>query len=342
MRLLLALLFVLLPAFGREWKISYFFDNARETLHFVDIVFPSVQRGIAVGTVMDEAGERRPRHIAVLTADGGENWTEMKLNEAPRSLFFLNDSEGWMVTDRGISKTNESGRTWKRIYRNSKLLKVWFLDAQHGFAAGLEKTILETRDGGVTWKPVMEAKDLAGPKDETAFTNIAFTNDKVGMIVGTVFGTRPITIQLQTQDAGATWKMSAAPLNGAVEDLKFVGRYGLVLMSFTRTAEISSEVFRSELDTGKSPSVFRRKDRRALSVLPFQDLNFIATIERPERESPRLRLPTRVHIMESADTATWTEAPVDYRASATDMYLAGPDSQHVFAVTDTGMILRLQ
>src|SRR6187549_3741662 len=101
-RFLLAFL-LLIPASAREWKISYFFDQARETLHFADIAFPSATRGIAVGSIVDEVGERPPKHIGLITIDSGDHWTQVKLSDEPRSLFFLNDSIGWMVTDRGIS-----------------------------------------------------------------------------------------------------------------------------------------------------------------------------------------------------------------------------------------------
>ena len=161
-RVLLALVVLVAPAAARSWKVSYFFDDARETLRFTDIAVPSATRGIAVGTIIDEVGEHSPKHVAVITVDGGDTWTQVKLSDAPRSLFFLNDSIGWMVTDRGISKTDESGRTWRRIYKNSNLLTVWFLDENHGFAAGVEKTFIETRDGGVTWKPVTVVKSGPG------------------------------------------------------------------------------------------------------------------------------------------------------------------------------------
>ena len=37
----------------------------------------------------------------------------------------------------------------------------------------------------------------------------------------------------------------------------------------------------------------------------------------------------------------WTEMPVDYKAVATTLVLAGPDRDHLWAATDTGMILHL-
>ncbi len=43
------------------------------------------------------------------------NWSLAEVSEQPISLFFLNDSLGWMATDRGVWSTNEGGRTWKKL-----------------------------------------------------------------------------------------------------------------------------------------------------------------------------------------------------------------------------------
>ncbi len=91
-------------------------------MHFTDIAFPSPLRGIAVGFIEDQLGQRQPRNISLVTADGGKTWAEVKLNDTPYSLFFLDDSTGWMVTEDGIWKTEESGRTWKRISKHSSVL----------------------------------------------------------------------------------------------------------------------------------------------------------------------------------------------------------------------------
>jgi hypothetical protein len=343
MRTVLLAILCLLPATAREWKIAYFFDNARETLHFADIAFPSATRGIAVGTIIDEVGEHAPKHIAVLTIDGGVTWTEVKLSEEPRSLFFLNDSIGWLVTDKGLWKTDESGRSWRRLYKNSTLVSVWFLDEMHGFAVGAQKTFIETNDGGVTWKPVELAKNGPGAKNLTSFTSIAFANNKMGIVVGLEYGTlRPTTIELETEDAGANWHIASAVLNGALIDLKLLDKSGFALFSYARNAEIPSEVFRLDLQNGKTGSVYRRKDRRIFSVTAFPNQTFLAAVEKPARENPRARLPSRVHIMESADLKTWDEYRVDYRAYATGVVSAGFDADHMFVATDSGMILRLQ
>ena len=46
-------------------------------------------------------------------------------------------------------------------------------------------------------------------------------------------------------------------------------------------------------------------------------------------------------MLSSVDLVEWKEMDVDYRAVATTLVLAGPDREHLWAATDTGMILHL-
>src|SRR5437870_2178098 len=122
---------------NNEWRIRYFYDNARETLHFVDIASPTPDRAVAVGSIVDETKRRIRRHLALITSDAGAHWSEESIGDEPRSLFFLNNSLGWMVTAHGVWRSEESGHAWKRIGKhNGSIGRVWFLDANHGFAAG--------------------------------------------------------------------------------------------------------------------------------------------------------------------------------------------------------------
>lgn len=354
MRLLLFALALAPLASAAEWKVSYFHDHPREVLQFADIAFPSAQRGIAVGNIQDQLGERRPRPVAMVTADGGANWAEVKLSDAPYSLFFLDDSLGWMVTEQGIWKTDESGRNWKRMSKHSPgaLLRVWFLDANHGFAIGREKTVLETKDGGKSWKPVPAAQEPTGNRNYAAYTQIAFLNSKTGLIGGAaVPPTRrglsannrqipTMTLQLQTTDGGVTWKPSAAPLFGELTGLKLRGRSGLLLFTFSNEFEVPSEVYRLTNATGDTTSAFRAKDRRVTDMELFDDHAFLAAVEPPRGAKQANGLPGKIHVLESTDLATWTEIPVDYRATGAWPLLSGPDVQHMFLATDNGMILR--
>jgi len=352
--LLLALLLSPL-AVGAEWTVSYFYDDAREVLHFTDIAFPSPSRGIAVGTVEDQLGTRKPRHLAIVTADGGMNWAEVKLDDAPYSLFFLDDSTGWMVTERGIWKTDESGRTWKRLSKHSpgSLLRVWFLDSKHGFAVGLQKTVLETTDGGKNWKPVKAAKETTGNEDFAAYTQIAFLNSQVGLIAGSaipptrrgfnVAGRQvpTMTIELQTQDGGLTWKPSSAPLLGEVTGIKLKDETGLLLFTFVNQFEVPSEVYRLNTRGGGTESIFSAPDRRVTDMELFDGHAFLVAVEPPRLAKEATALPGKIHVLESTDLKDWTEIPVDYRANGAFPVISGPDPQHMFLATDNGMILRL-
>ena len=355
-RLGLLLLLLIRCASAAQWNLRYFYDNERETMHFTALAFPSANRGIATGVIVDEQGERRPRNVAMITADGGNKWTEIKLEDEPVSLFFLDDSVGWMVTQSGIWKTEESGRTWKRLSKHSRgmLLKVWFLDANHGFAVGQEKTVLETQDGGKKWKPVPAAAEPTGNKDFAVYSEIAFVNSRVGLIIGSAvppsrrgFNTAgrqvpTMTLELQTNDGGATWKPSAAPLLGEVARLQLRGPQGLVLFAYRRQFELLSQVYRMDTVTGVSVSAYQGKNRRVTDMLMFPGHAYLAAVEPPRlAEEPQL-LPGKIHVLESTDLQEWTEMTMDYRTDGAHPLLSGPDAEHVFLATDNGMILRLE
>ncbi|MES1258696.1 MAG: hypothetical protein ABUS51_09700, partial [Acidobacteriota bacterium] len=130
-----------------HWDIQYRYRQIDSTLTINDLAFPSEKRGIACGFTTDRKDKDKP--LVLVTSDAGEHWTETPVKEAGISLFFLDDSTGWMVTEKGIWTTAESGRTWTKLKQApSALLRVWFLDRQHGFAAGLQKRVFETLDGG--------------------------------------------------------------------------------------------------------------------------------------------------------------------------------------------------
>ncbi len=363
---------------AERWTMQYFYDENHSRLEFVDIAFPSAQRGIAVGWIQATNSERSPKPTALLTSDGGAHWTLSPLNEEPRSLFFLNESLGWMVTDKGIWISEEAGRSWRKVGEQKKpdpklgetppgglILRVWFLDEQHGFAIGYQKTILETHDGGKNWTAVEEASKPTGNPAFTAYTNIAFEG-RIGLIAGAAVPPRrqpyprwmdpdraamrrqtpTLTLVLETRDGGANWRSEAAPVFGVVGALHLAGMVGLSVLQFQDTFEVPAEVYLLDLATGKSISVFREKNRLVTDAAVFSSDSamgqraFLAAVEPPGRVS-NLPIPGKVKILSSADLKEWNEMEVDYRAVATSLVLSGPDPGHVWAATDTGMILKL-
>jgi hypothetical protein len=356
-----------------KWTLQYFYDQNGKDLAITDLAFPSATRGIAVGTILDRAG-RHPQFTALVTSDGGTHWALVPLKEFPRSLFFLDEMNGWMVTGEGLWFTREAGRSWLRIAdqikpdkklkdapRGGLILRVWFLDEHHGYAVGLQKSAFETHDGGRTWLPLDEAAKPASNPAFTVYSHIAFADARRGMILGAYIPPGPrqdsgydlpeqtlarrqvprLMIEMDTRDGGSLWKSGTAPLLGSLNSLRLAGPSGLAVFNYVDSFEWPAEVYRIDLATGKSDSVFKQKDRRVTDTVIFADGRaFLAAVEPPGklRSAP---IPGKVRILASRDFKNWQEMPVDYRAIAQSLVLAGPDPDHLWAATDTGMILHL-
>jgi photosystem II stability/assembly factor-like uncharacterized protein len=364
-------------AASEKWIIQYFFDEMKQEMEITDLAFPTAERGIAVGAIYDKVSGHE-KYTSLTTSDGGQHWSLQPLKEYPRSIYFLNDSIGWMVTDKGLWFTEESGRTWKKLSEQLKpdknlepettiglLLRVWFLDEKHGFGVGLQKTIVETKDGGRTWSPVEAAAKPAGNPAYTAYTHIVFADAQHGVIAGGsqpprngegMRGTLPawmdperaskrkqvptLTLLMQTNDGGATWVSTSVPLFGLVSCIRFIGDAGLIAMGFNESFEWPSEVFRmAGTDTSR---VFRDKSPRVTDAQLYKGPHvYLAGVE-PTGKMNTAALPGKVKILESDDFNTWTDMPVDYKAVARSVAIAGPDPEHMWVATDTGMILHLK
>ena len=363
-------------AFGEQWKIQYFYDETRNNFFIEDLVFPSAKRGVAVGTIRDEFGQSgKDRYAAIVTSDGGEHWTLEPLKDRPRSIFFLNDSLGWMVSDNSVWFTDESGRNWKKIANQKKadkklgpappggvITRVWFLDEKHGFAIGLQKTMLESKDGGATWTPVQEAEKPAADPKHSAYQVIAFDGPKIGVVMGGSVPPRiddpklptwmeperavkrhqvpTLKLEVETTDGGETWKATTAPLFGDLSAMKLSGTMGLAVFGFSESFDWPSEVYRLDLKTGKIVLAFHAKNRRVFDCAVFPGRAFLAAVEPPGKLNT-VPIPGKVKILTSTDFAEWSEMEVDYKANARTLVLAGPDAEHLWAATDTGMILHL-
>jgi hypothetical protein len=150
-----------------------------------------------------------------------------------------------------------------------------------------------------------------------------------------------LMLLLQTATGGAQWKSSTAPLFGFVASLRLAGNDGLAVFAYSDAFEWPSEVYRIDLGTGKSESVFRDKSRRVTDAALFPDRRaFLAAVELPGRlhTTP---VPGKVKILSRTGSADWSEMNVDYKAVARSLVMAGPDGDHLWAATDTGMILHL-
>ncbi len=345
-----------------RFRLRYEYPGSRSSLALVDFKFLSAKRAIAAGAITEKGKEKG---TLLLTSDGGATWSLEPFSQIPVSLFFLDDSLGWMVTDKGIWKTLESGRSWQKLNGAPKdLLHVHFLDETHGFAVGYRKHMYRTEDGGATWDAVPEAAQAQGKADSTTLGSIAFANPRDGLVTGWNTpggGGEPavpdwadpeearyrrdvptLSIFLETRNGGKTWHPQAASLFGRMTRTSLRGDKGLGLVEFSDKFEWPSEVYRVNLATGKSERAYREHTRVITDVLLSADgTGYIAGYEAVSqvRHSP---IPGPVKALVSHDLVQWDEVPVDYRAEAHRCYLSAADAGHVWLATDTGTILSLE
>ena len=349
------------PASADEhWEIQYQYRQADSTLTINDLAFPDTTRGIACGFTTDRHDKNRP--LVLLTTDAGKTWTEVNVKEACLSLFFLSDGAGWMVTDDGLWTSEEGGRTWvksKTAPRN--LLRVYFFNHDHGFAAGRQKHVFETKDGGATWTPLAIAATAPGDPVYTTYGDISFSGN-IGIISGWNIPPRRggpdwmdpkeaetqrqvphVSVLLQTKTGGANWTEQHISLFGQITHVSLSSKgVGLGLVEFKDQFDYPSEVYRIDLTDGNNQLSYRAKNRAITDVRLF-DNSTRGLMVGYETNGPVYRspIPGKLKVLTSNDLENWTEMEVDYKAVARSALLAGPDDRHVWIATDTGMILRL-
>jgi photosystem II stability/assembly factor-like uncharacterized protein len=344
-----------------RWRLQYFHDELHSTLSINDIKFPTPRRGLAVGALH---GEETVKPVMVSTKDGGETWSMQKLKEYPVSLFFLNDSLGWMATDRGIWRTEEAGQSWSKLGSLAGILRVHFLDENRGFAIGPRKALLGTTNGGKSWSPLQVVASIPTSTENTVFSTLDFVGARYGIIAGWSRSPRRFvsrfpdwmdpeaasrrrespatTIVVETRDGGVNWKPQVTSMFGRVSQVLFSpSGTALSLIEFDQAFEWPSEVFLIDMRTGKSERVFREKDRAVTGMLiDLLQTGYLAAIE-CTGTLHRSPIPGKLHILRSTGLKQWNEMRVDYRAVAHRAMLAAAGTQ-VWVATDTGMILKLQ
>jgi hypothetical protein len=347
-----------------HWDVQYSFQQPQSSLVISDLKFPSAKRGIAAGYILRN---EKPSPTVIITSDGGIHWTLVPVKEEPYSLFFLDDTLGWMVTDKGLWQTDEAGRTWKKLPGLPKgITKVNFMDRKRGWAIGSKMQAVETKDGGMTWQRIKALDELKASPEYTTFHAIAFGSESFGIIAGTDVPPRrdevpewmdparaqnrrqlPSTlVLLQTIDGGATWKPSTASIFGKVTRISVTpGGDSLGLVEFASNFEWPSEVYRFHAGGGESTRLFRQSDRLITDILLTQGgTSYMAGSETTAvvRDNP---IAGKLKIIRTTDNGHFEDMTVDYRAHAHRAFLAAAPAAglepEIWVATDTGTILKL-
>jgi photosystem II stability/assembly factor-like uncharacterized protein len=302
--------------------------------------------------------------MSIVTSDGGEKWIEIPLKETPISMFFLNEGLGWMVTTKGLWRTEEAGHSWTKLPKiPDGILRVVFQSEKDGLAFGLKKQALMTHDGGEHWTPIEEAAKLPGDPKYGAFVWAIFADAKHGLITGGNVPPRMfvpsapewldpaatlrmrevphLTYGLSTTDGGATWRAANTSTFGQTARFRLSPNgKGIGLIEFSELFQVPSEVYTIDWGSGKSTRAYQDTKVSITDVWIDPDgTAFISGIEEPGRV--RDIIPGKVKVLTTKDFKTWKEMPVDYRAEAIRTIFSSPDPKHRWIATDNGMILKL-
>jgi hypothetical protein len=345
---------------GGGWRTLYLHDEDQSSMVLTGIGAGGGDCLVAVGGTVTRG---RPKAMALVSRDRGKNFTTVTLKDSPRSVFVLDAGHAWMVSESAVWASSDCGVNWTRLHKDDDLFRVYFLDAQRGFAAGLNKKVLATSDGGKSWTKVAAAAEPAAEAERSAYGAISFAGS-FGIIAGFHEPRRPdasplpdwmdpnsarrrrqwpsLTLLLQTLDGGVTWKASSSSILGKMTQVRLdSGGYGLLLIEFDRAFEVPAEVYRLDYRSNKMTRVYRDKDRAITDVLVAPGGRLLLAGYEPAGALPNLPIPGKVKMLEGTEGGTWRELEVDYRAVARRVMLAADTSGAIFAATDTGMLLGL-
>lgn len=366
MRVLVLILAASVGASAAKWTMSFLHDEDESSLILRAIEFPTEQRGLAIGQLTDKKGITG---VVLLTTNGGAKWEMIRVKEDPLSISCIKEEICWFVSVKGVWRSDEGGRAWKKIANLKGPLKVYFTSATQGWAAGLAKSAWGTTDGGKTWKAIEKTKEISSNPNHAHFSAIAMNKD-IGIIGGNSRAPRKdedvtfpdwmqpetaakrrewpaVMILIETRDGGKTWNPSSNQIFGNLTQIRIKPEAtgAAALLEYFNNFEFPGELMWIDFRTGRSSSIMRSKDFAPTDyLLAANNQILVAGIENAALRA--LPVPQKVRIYEatvndSTTTAIWTTIPVDYRAVAKRVSLGLSPNGVGWAVTDSGMILKL-
>jgi photosystem II stability/assembly factor-like uncharacterized protein len=286
-----------------------------------------------------------------------------KLPKGPRTVFVLDKTHAWLVTEGGIHFSNDFGRRWDRISKLKNVARVAFLDPQRGFAVGAPKKIWQTTNGGKDWIEVPEAAAPKSEPERSMYHWVHFSSPLRGTILGfheprrresgfpdwmDPEGARQrrqlpsLALLLETLDGGKTWTPSTSSIFGRIMRYYVTANgNGLALVEYQNAFDWPSEIYHADHRAQKMTSSFKAKDRVITDIALMPNGIAYAAGMQPSGAVARLPIPGKVVILRSTDLKNWHEMEVDYRAVADRLWLTVAPGGSVWAATDTGMILEL-
>ena len=175
-----------------------------ELLGANDVYFADAEHGWIVGRL----------GTAVVTEDGGESWTPVKIEQIDiRGVYFSDTQNGWVVGREGrLYVSGDGGYTWERkVFTGypemDDLFEVRFVNNSEGFILGYHGVFV-TEDGGIdwvnNWLPIVEYRG--------AWSMTVIDKDNAYLMGSRWTDSDPELIYV-TEDGGLNW--SAVPGSNA-------------------------------------------------------------------------------------------------------------------------------
>ena len=176
-----------------EWQIISPWPTINDLF---DVFFITPQKGWMVG-----AGG-----TIVSTSDGGETWYWQYKNNSKyfKSVFFIDENEGWVVGWHDVLHTTSGGEYWEEqdLPGFLDVEAITFINPDTGWIVGTYKTIYKTENGGETW-----TQKLSGTPDAPMLNDVFFSDALHGVSVGGFWFTpEEEAYVLITDDGGETWQ----------------------------------------------------------------------------------------------------------------------------------------
>ena len=184
---------------GSSWTLQ----NNYESYPLLSVFFISEQKGFAVGGYSTG--------VLLSTSDGGQSWDSLNYSHSLNTVFFINDSIGWISGYRRILKTTDAGSTWDIIVENSTVGsdyfgEIYFRDEYNGYivfagenAPSCANVVRRTTDGGYTWQT---GSGLYYRHLHSFYSGCLFVNNNGAGIVAGYKGTIAMTF-----DYGINWNL---------------------------------------------------------------------------------------------------------------------------------------
>ena len=135
--------------------------------------------------------------VILHTLDGGQTWESyIAPTDSLVSVFFLDPQHGW-AAGNGFFRTVNGGQTWSLTLSAGSVSDVQFVDLLNGFACGTGGYYYRTTDGGVTWsgQPIGNVSNLG------AVHFLDAQNGWTANSIGTIY---------RTNDGAQTWTQIAS------------------------------------------------------------------------------------------------------------------------------------